>query len=343
MSWFKTTRSKKSVSLVRIISAALVLGVLVLLVAESAKYLYVARVPKSVSSKIDPSVEKLASVLGVARTSLGSLYTIGNIFTKDNGEGVTERPNDVKTAGNSDSKIIKEVVLKIAVLSDAHNDLDDLKKALEKVKSLGVQKVVFLGDYTDYGDEVSLKKSKEVMDQAGVEYLSLPGDHDIAETRDDSNFVKVFGGITHGMWKQDGFEFMYFDNSKNSTAISSKNMEWFEKNINNIDFLFLSQPLVTSSMSRVMGIIVNVKDEMVYAQNTELLDLIRRSEVRVIMAGDLHEFSHYTDPDKPGLQHYSVGALVAQGLSTKNMYLPRFAVLNIFSDNSYKIDDVSID
>lgn len=330
--------------MVRIVSAVLVLGVLVLVVAESAKYLYVAKVPKSVSSKIDPSVEKLASILGVAKTSLGSLYTIGNIFTKDNDSGMVSRSDNKskEIPGSTDVKNSREVVLKIAILSDSHNDLENLKKAVEKAKSLGVEKIVFLGDYTDWGEEANLIKSKEVMDLAGVEYVSLPGDHDLGETRDDSNFVKVFGK-TYGLWKQESFEFMYFDNSKNFTAIDSEAVAWFKKNISGVDFLFLSQPLATLDMSRVMGIINGVRDEVVYAQNKELLDLVRSSKVRVIMAGDLHEFSHFINPSKIELQHYTVGAVVSQGLDTKNIYPPRFAVLNIFSDNSYSIDDVTID
>ncbi|MFA5776144.1 MAG: metallophosphoesterase family protein [Patescibacteria group bacterium] len=334
MGLFKNTRSKKSVSIVRIISAVLVLGVLVLIVAESARYLYIARVPKSVSSKIDPSMEKLASVLGMAKTSLDSLENIGNIFTKDDTSGATERVTEGKTS--------RKVVSKIAILSDSHNDLESLKKALEKAKNLEVEKIVFLGDYTDYGKETDLAKSKEIMDQAGIDYVSLPGDHDIAETRDESNFAKVFGK-TYGVWEQDDLEFMYFDNSKNYTAISPKNIEWFKNNINSIDFLFLSQPLMTYDVSRVMGIIDDVKDEVVYAQNKELLDLVRNSKVRVIIAGDLHEFSHLVDPVKKDLQHYIIGAVVSQSLENRNIYPSRFAVLDIFSDDSYNIDDIPID
>lgn len=336
MGLFKKTRSKKSISIVRIISAVLVLGVLVLIVAESAKYLYVARVPKSVSSKIGPSVEKLASVLGVAKTSLDSLENIGNIFTKDDTSGATERDS----AGG---KISREVVLKVAVLSDSHNDLENLKKALEKAKNLEVEKSVFLGDYTDWGEETNLEKSKEIIDRAGIECVSLPGDHDLGETRDESNFAKVFGK-TYGVWEQNGSEFMYFDNSKNYAAISPESTEWFKSNINSIDFLFLSQPLMTSDMSRVMGIIDGVRDEVVYAQNKELLGMVRSSKIRVIIAGDLHRFSHFVDPVKNDLQHYTVGAVLkSQSLEKLNLQSPRFAVLNIFSDDSYSIDDVPID
>ena len=333
MSIFKKTRSKKSFSLVRIVSAVLVLGVLVLIVAESAKYLYVARVPESVSSKIDPSVEKLASVLGVAKTSLDSLYTIGNIFTKDDTSGTAER----------DSALSSSNVSKIAVLSDSHNDLENLKKALEKSASLAVGKIVFLGDYTDWGEEVNLEKSKVLMDEIGIDYVSLPGDHDLGETRDEANFVKVFGK-TYGVWEDGGLRFMYFDNSKNFTIINPETIVWFRSKINDIDFLFLSQPLMTSDMSRVMGIIDGVKDEAVYSQNKELLEMIRTSRVRAIISGDLHSSSHLVDPVRAALQHYSVGAVLkSQSLEKLNLQSPRFAVLSISNDGSYSIDDIAID
>ena len=211
-----------------------------------------------------------------------------------------------------------------------------------KAKSLGAEKTVFLGDYTDYGDEVNLEKSREIMGQAGIEYVSLPGDHDIAETRDESSFIQVFGK-TYGVWENGSTKFVYFDNSKNYTAISSKAIDWFKDNINDADFLFLSQPLATSSMSRVMGIIDDVKDETVYAQNNELSDMVRSSEVRAIIAGDLHEFSYFIDPIKKDLQHYTVGAIVSQSLEKRNIYLSRFAVLSIFSDGSYSVGDVPVD
>jgi len=343
MSFFKKSRPKKSVSMVRIMSAVLVLGVLVLIVAESARYLYVARVPKSVSSRIDPSMEKLASVLGAAKTSLDSLYDIGSVFTKDDTGGAIERVGNGESTSSAQDKASGELVLRVAVLSDSHNDLENLRKALEEAKSLEVGKIVFLGDYTDWGEEANLVKSKGAMDQIGIDYVSLPGDHDLGETRDESNFVKVFGR-TYGLWEQGGYRFMYFDNSKNYTATSPQDITWFNNNIQGVDFLFLSQPLMTSDMSRVMGMIDGVKDNVVYAQNIELLDTIRNSKVRVIVSGDLHKSSHFVDPVKNGLQHYTVGAVLkSQSLEKLNLQSPRFSVLDVYKDNSYSIDDVAID
>ncbi len=354
MGLFRVTRSKKSFSLIRVISAVLVLGLLVVAVAESAKYLYVARLPKSVSTKIEPSVNKLAAVLGVAKTSLASLDKLGSVLVDDeerstatsikSSDSTRDQGENRDQPAQKDQPIQKaQIVVKLALLSDSHNDLEYLEKALVKAKDYGVNEVIFLGDYTDWGELANLQKSKEVMDTSQLPYVSLPGDHDLGETRDESNFVKVFGD-TYGTLKFDNIKLEYFDNSKNFTSISDPAIAWFAKEIKDANFLFLSQPLATASMSRVMGIVDGVRDEEVFAQNKELLSEVRNSNVRVIVSGDLHQFSQYKDPVKDGLWHYSVGAVLkSQSLEKLNLQSPRFAVLTIRKDLSYEIVDVPID
>lgn len=348
MGLFRVTRSKKSFSLIRVISAVLVLGLLVVAVAESAKYLYVARLPKSVSTKIEPSVNKLAAVLGVAKTSLASLDKLGSVLVDDEERSTAtsiKSSDSTRDQGeNRDQPAQKaQVVVKLALLSDSHNDLEYLEKALVKAKDYGVNEVIVLGDYTDWGELANLQKSKEVMDTSQLPYVSLPGDHDLGETRDESNFVKVFGD-TYGTLEFDNIKVVYFDNSKNFTSISDSAIAWFAKEIKDANFLFLSQPLATASMSRVMGIVDGVRDEEVFAQNKELLSEVRNSNVRVIVSGDLHQFSQYKDPVKEDLWHYSVGAVLkSQSLEKLNLQSPRFAVLTIRKDLSYEIVDVPID
>lgn len=371
----------------RVVSAVLVLGILVLIVAESAKYLNEVRVPKAVSLKLEALSDKIASVSsfnfksrimgslarlesftgveGPADSSSGggSLAVTGvggkEIFRMDGGydygadgfaQGKQEKPDVAGTFDSRSSDSVAsfeaspaEVVSRIAVLSDAHNDLDHLRKALHKAKKLGADRVVFLGDYTDWGELDKLFAAKEVMDSVGLEYASLPGDHDLGQTRDESNFVKVFGK-TYGVFKVGDIKFTYYDNSKNYTKLSPAAISWFQKEIQDTDFLFLSQPLVTSSMSRVMGIINGVKDLDVFAQNNELVNMIRSSKVRVIISGDLHQFSQFRDPVRSDLWHYSVGAILkTQSLEKLNLQSPRFCVLEIKADKSYKVTDVPID
>jgi len=270
--------------------------------------------------------------------------------SKDEGSDATEKIALVEQPGQDDKsdketvnqKAVK-VVAKIAMLSDSHNDNDYLEKALIKAKELGAERAVFLGDYTDWGELTTLQKAKEVMDTSQIPYVSLPGDHDLGETRDESNFIKVFGD-TYGVLGIDGIKLVYFDNSKNFTKIADPDIPWFKKEIQDSSILFLSQPLATSSMARVMGIIDGVKDETVFLQNLELLEQIRTSKVRVIISGDLHQFTYFDDPQKKDLRHYTVGAVLkSQSLEKLNLQSPRFALLTINDDLSYEVTDVPID
>ncbi len=331
-------RTKKGLSFIKILSAVLVLSVLVLVVTESAKYLHDARIPKSVSSRIEPSVSKLAAVLGMAKTSLESFDKIGSISVDDGGSDSAKSTKEV--TGEPEKA---GVVVKLALLSDSHNDSEYLEKALVKAKEYGVDQVAFLGDYTDWGELTDLQKAKELMNTSRLKYVSMPGDHDLGETRDESNFTKVFGN-TYGLLAFGDVKFVYFDNSKNFTTISNPAVVWFKKEIQDTDFLLLSQPLMTTSMARVMGIVDGVRDEAVFTQNNELLEAVRKSDVRVIVAGDLHQFSQFKDPVKEGLWHYSVGAVLkSQSLEKLNLQAPRFAVLTVREDRSYEIVDVTID
>jgi len=381
MAFFKN-RTKKNLNFIRIISAVLVLGILVLIVAESAKYFNEAKVPKEISSKFEGPLTKLMSVVFSAKEFTGSLADLGSRSGKDkdaskssnftdvdnlatvikvlsdkmdkDSEQVPDRDSEEsKVAGVASSRSgdsvapfeasPAKIATSVALISDVHNDLDYLGKALNKAKGLGVDRMVFLGDYTDWGELARLSDAKATMDASGLTYISLPGDHDLGETRDESNFTKVFGD-TYGTFKVEDIKFMYFDNSKNYTKIKDAPMAWFKKEIQDTDFLFLSQPLMTESMSRVMGIIDGVRDVDVFAQNNELLSAVRTGKVRVIIAGDLHQFSQFKDPVKTNLWHYSVGAVLkTRSLEKLNLQSPRFVILEVKDDLSYKVSDIPID
>lgn len=333
MTLFKKARPRRRLNVVRVVSAVMVLAFLVLVVAESAKYLYVARLPKSVSSRLEPSVDKLALVLGSAQSSLSSL--------DETGMKSSSEKSKVEAAGKETSE--SKEVAKIGLLADSHNDLEYLDKALTELSDLKVNQIIFLGDYTDWGELKDLQSSKDIMDKHGISYASLPGDHDLGETRDDSNFKKVFGD-PFGILEIAGIKLLYFDNSKNYTVLDKASMDWFIKEVKDTNFLFLSQPLMSSSMNRVMGIVGGIKDESVYGQNIQLLETIRNSQVQVIISGDLHQFSQFKDPIDENLWHYSIGAVLkSQSLEKLNLQAPRFGVLTIKEDLSYKIDDISID
>lgn len=378
------SRSKK-IGYVKSLQLGLMLAFLIFIVSSGVKNLYYFSFP------FDNFSHKLLYFINSVGLSRFSSFIINNLpsekflelFSLIAGNNLLYEGADVGSKEN-DNKI---VILKLAIISDVHEDIENLQKALEKAKSLNVDRLIFLGDLTDYGDVESLKKIKNIIDSYSLSYNLLPGDHDIAQTRDETNFVGVFGSnytllsaICKGCgpnkslnnymtnygnnvqilfkesvdyWSNDDclnnndcvvVRFMLFDNSKNFSTLGENKIQWFNSNIQDADILFLSQPLATKSMNRVMGIIDGVKDELVFSENLKLLSSVRKSDVRVIIAGDLHQFSYFQDPEKDGLMHYTAGALLkSQSLEKFNPQGPRIMLLYIFEDKSYSIIDTPIE
>jgi predicted phosphodiesterase len=251
-----------------------------------------------------------------------------------------------------------ELLFKICLISDIHEDEENLKKALEKISLLGCDRLFVLGDLTNYGDIESLKKIRDVLNSSGVEYYALPGDHDIADSLSPENFNEVFG-INYHIMEYKGQTFLLIDNSANYTEIGSIQMSWIEKNIGDADFVVMSQPLYTEGLnppfvSIYMGRLLSQSDDdtlrkkqqYVKEQGELLLDIIRKNDnIKAIIAGDHHRSSEIEDSVRESLHHYVVGAVT----STVNDYpqaaiqSPRFSTLSVYEEGKYIMEDVLID
>jgi len=92
-----------------------------------------------------------------------------------------------------------------------------------------------------------------------------------------------------------------------------------------------------------LGLGLDPKDEAVHAQNLELLKAVRESGVKAVIAGDLHLFTSYQDPEKADLMHYSIGAVLkSQSVEKFNFQSPRFAVFKVFADDTFELVDTPI-
>lgn len=235
----------------------------------------------------------------------------------------------------------KEIVFKIAIIADSENDFDDLNKALERIKTLDVYEVVHLGDLTEWGDIGSMTKIKEYLDNSKLNYVVIPGDHDLAESVGNkdvtglANFIQVYGNNYH-ILNTNGMKIVILDNSANYTPISNTLVSWFKTQVTNADFVMLSQPLYHPTNSRTMGVVDTQPTPLVVDQALLLLDMIRKSNVKAIIAADQHISSENVDPVRGDLQHIVVGALIR----TRNLQTPRFSLLTVYSDKSFTTEDV---
>ncbi len=251
-----------------------------------------------------------------------------------------------------------ELLFKICLISDIHEDDANLKKAFEKILQSGCDKIFVIGDVTNYGDVESLKKVRSILDSYGVEYYAIPGDHDIAESLDALNFNNVFG-INYHIVEYRGVWFMLFDNSANFTEIGATQMSWINRNIDRVDFVVMSQPLYTEGLNPPFSITymgslpatpegddMKEKQAKVKVQRDLLLDMIRKNaNIKAVFSGEHHRSSKIQDSVRSGLEYYVVGAVTStvNDFPQTAIQTSRFSVLSVYKNNKYAVDEVLID
>ncbi len=239
-----------------------------------------------------------------------------------------------KASDSSEGKVIKTT---LGIVTDSHNFNDNLEKAVSKAKDKGARNLAFLGDYSDVGTVKELADGKKVMDASGLWYFSIPGDHD-HDLGDGalSHFNEVFGA-RYGVKVVDGVRLVWLDNSANYTLIDQAQMDWFTKTLSASSdgvptFVFLSNPLYNKDGFKLMGEL----NEDVKFQANQLLSILRNSSVKAIFAGDNHLSSRSADPIKSEIEHIVVGSLAKE----RNLQTPRFGMLYVFEDGSFKFEEV---
>jgi len=246
-----------------------------------------------------------------------------------------KRASDTDININSNPIKKSEPILTVAIFADSHSDNLNLLKAISKTKDLSIDTVFHLGDLTDLGVIDKLEETKKILDESGLKYYAIPGDHDLWQSVGLDNFKQVFGDNFHSITIQ-GVKFVMLDNSANYTVVDSKLMTWFKEEVRDADFVLLSQPLHHPTFNRVMGVVDGEDITKVKEQALEIANLIRQSKVKAIIAGDQHASSTNIDAQKPTLSHIVVGAITSE----LNLQSPRFSVLRVYSDGSYKIEDI---
>ena len=302
-------------------------------------------------------ISKISSTDNVTKSSkMSKIFTLFSSKIQNSENNEIGEVNQEEISGSD--FINKSALFRICIISDIHQDLENLKKTGEKIKTSGCDKMFIIGDLTNYGDVESLKNVRDIVNTFGIEYYAIPGDHDIADSLDSDNFNKVFG-INYHVMEYEGVRFMLIDNSPNFTEISKTQMTWIQKNIGNVDFIVISQPLFTQGLNppfdvTYMGSMLNTpqdddikeKQQLVKNQGQELLDLIRKNkQIKAIFAGEHHRSSKIEDSDRGGLFHYVVGAVTGtvNDLPQSAIQTSRFSVISIYEGKEYSVEDVLID
>ncbi len=357
---------------VRAITAIIVLTAFVLGIAFSVKQL--AAFDSGAFAKItSPYLAKL----GLGENMIGEVA--GQFFKRvaDLGGGADDSSSNTEESATSeipsttytrtDSQRIApegQVLFSLAIIADSHiandkpeyiNNKEHLRTGLSKVKELGlgIDTIVHTGDITNLGVLGDLQEAKQILNDSGLKYYALPGDRDLFQSVGTANFLKVFGDSKF-VFEKDGVKFVGLDNSASYTPISQETMTWFKNEIADADFVIFSQPLYSdgyllfnylymgSSGEEAADASLAEKQAEVKAQRDELLEAVRGSNVKAILAGDHHRSDSAVDAEEPSLEHYVIGATseVVGEYSQSILQPQKFGVLKVYENGGYMVEDI---
>lgn len=243
----------------------------------------------------------------------------------------------------------KQEILKVALVADSHNENELLAKALAQSKEQKVDFVIGLGDYTNLGSVDELSAAKKVVDDSGLQFFSVPGDRDGWENRErgeenTTNFKKVFNLFPSQVYEKNAVQFVMLNNSDLYKGISSYDWQMLDalKRVSTLPaepptpklrFVFAHKTPFHPDSAHIMG----EDSPAVAKQAEELLTLLENNKVDGFFSGDIHFFSQFHSPSG-SVKITTIGA-VARG---RNFQGPRFAILKVYSDYSWEVEDIPI-
>lgn len=269
--------------------------------------------------------------------SLVILVSIGFLWFKVtdlSGQKVKQESQQTNTT------IQKKVTLRFALVADSENDNGDLEKALSQARSAGASFVIVLGDLTKLGETGDLMKAKAILDKSGLIYFVTPGDHDLWDSRNRgyealANFSQVFGKQDQ-VFEKAGVEFLVIDNSDIYKGISASDWDLLNSTLSQttkLKFVFSHKTPYHPQSSHIMG----SENPQVAKQAQEFMNLLESKKVDGFFSGDLHFFAEFKSPNQ-AVKITTVGAVD----SDRNFQGPRFAVVKVYSDYSWDVEDLEI-
>ncbi|OGE09101.1 hypothetical protein A3A60_01420 [Candidatus Curtissbacteria bacterium RIFCSPLOWO2_01_FULL_42_26] len=266
------------------------------------------------------------------------------------------------------SEKVKLPILRVGLVADSEDENDLLTKALNQMKGTGVNFVIGLGDWTSVGTVDQLEAAKRAFDKSSLVYYLTPGDHDLWDSRNRgeealTNYRQVFGDPSQSFTKN-GVQFVILDNSDiysgiseqgwrlldslGVTKVTKESKEPKEPNLSKtfgsfgfsvasdsskLTFVFAHKTPFHPQSAHVMG----ENNAEVSRQARKLVDLLEEKKVDVFFSGDLHFFARFNSPANV-VKMTTIGAVGSE----RNFQGPRFAILTVFSDYSWEVDDVEI-
>lgn len=244
-------------------------------------------------------------------------------------------------------------VLKFSVIGDPESDLGNLKKALDFSESNQVKFTVLVGDLTSVGSLEELRQVKGVLDESGVKYYAIPGNHDLYSSRKLAKdptryFEEVFGDayqlvyipIPSESGKVSGLDLLLLNNGDDNLGVDNKQIGFIrtvlgskstelDSAVANLNLVFLHKPLYHPTSEYIMG----YENEEVSKQKDELLKMFKESSVSAVFSGHLHNTNFY---EKDNLKMFVAGSIN----SSRNWQTPRFLEVKVLENGELTVKEI---
>lgn len=130
--------------------------------------------------------------------------------------------------------MIQSDTLKFAVISDIHDNYDDLSMAVRKFNlHQDLKFVICCGDITNSGLAQQFEWFIEIIEKSRLPFITSIGNHDY-RSNGSTIYKKAFGPVNFS-FKTEGYEFIFFDNTIWEHNDKSPHYEWLNNELNNDD------------------------------------------------------------------------------------------------------------
>ncbi|MFA4826679.1 MAG: metallophosphoesterase [Candidatus Shapirobacteria bacterium] len=212
--------------------------------------------------------------------------------------------------------------IRFGVMADVHMDWNNFKMAIDLAKSRGEKQIVVAGDLTSVGSKKELMAAKKVLDQSGMLYFVVPGNHDryTGDKFKEDIFGEVFGKSYQSL-KEGSLKLILIDNG-GKAGLGWVQTEWLKKEVDEcrvwVCVAVMHMPLENNFSEHVMG----EGSTAVTAEAAELVKMLKETGVKEIVAGHLHYASAY---EIDGMRTILVGSVA----EARNTQTPRFTELTV--------------
>lgn len=227
-------------------------------------------------------------------------------------------------------RISEEKPIKFAIMSDIHSDWKNFKEALEKAKEgFGGNGgfVIVTGDLTTLGLKSELIEAKKILDESGLKYFVVPGNHDVWWGRKYKKDVwKEIFGKSFQSFLDDGVKFILINNGDGEGGLEGfggvGQKKWLEEEAEEClriyCLVFMHMPLNHPNSLHIMG----EDNTKIASEAGQIKELFVKDQIREIFAGHLHFSSSY---ELEGLKTTVVGAVT----SDRNTQSPKFMTVEV--------------